>query len=113
MDIGRITLLYKGVLKIKIEKAAVPIPIDCIIHAKSLAMIGGISKSRVKTGKATAPPPSVVAPAIKEPKPIVSVMGQKLINFDQLLERVIPRHHKRRIVRVKVIIKSFFCVLFI
>ena len=42
---------------------------------KSLAIEGGILRARVMTGKATAPPPSDVAPPIAEPKIIVIVIG--------------------------------------
>ena len=40
---------------------------------KSLAMVGLMPKARVMTGKATAPPPSEVAPATMAPKIIVTV----------------------------------------
>ena len=43
-------------------KAAAVIPQDWIISEKSRAIEGGILKARVMTGKATAPPPSLVIP---------------------------------------------------
>ena len=46
----------------KILKAAADIPQDWIIKEKSRATEGGILKARVMTGKATAPPPSLVIP---------------------------------------------------
>jgi hypothetical protein len=39
---------------------------------KSLAMVDDMFNARVMTGKATAPPPSEVAPAIMAPKTIVT-----------------------------------------
>jgi hypothetical protein len=41
---------------------------------KSLATAGSIFKAKVMTGKATAPPPSEVAPATMDPKTMVMVM---------------------------------------
>ena len=43
-------------------KAAAVIPHDCIIREKSLATAGATLRARVITGKATAPPPSLVIP---------------------------------------------------
>ena len=43
---------------------------------KSRATLGGIWNPRVITGKATAPPPSLVAPAMKEPNAMVTLMNQ-------------------------------------
>jgi hypothetical protein len=51
------------------------LPQDCVINEKSLAIVGLIFKTRVMTGKATAPPPSEVAPATIDPKIMVMVMG--------------------------------------
>jgi hypothetical protein len=51
-------------------------PIDCMAKPKFRATSGGILKMSVMTGKATAPPPSALAPAIKEPKTIVRDMNQ-------------------------------------
>merc|ERR1711962_179943 len=55
----------------KIVKAAADIPQDWIIKLKSLATAGLIPSARVITGKATAPPPSLVIPATKAPKTMV------------------------------------------
>ena len=43
-----------------------------IMREKSLATLGSISSSRVITGKAMAPPPSLVAPATVAPSTMVS-----------------------------------------
>ena len=49
----------------KIVKAAAVIPQDWIISEKSRATAGDMLKARVMTGKATAPPPSLVIPKQK------------------------------------------------
>eukprot|EP00615_Pteridomonas_danica_P003227 CAMPEP_0114343988 /NCGR_PEP_ID=MMETSP0101-20121206/11064_1 /TAXON_ID=38822 ORGANISM="Pteridomonas danica, Strain PT" /NCGR_SAMPLE_ID=MMETSP0101 /ASSEMBLY_ACC=CAM_ASM_000211 /LENGTH=86 /DNA_ID=CAMNT_0001479075 /DNA_START=1282 /DNA_END=1542 /DNA_ORIENTATION=+ len=51
--------------------AAAVIPTDCIKNEKSRATIGDIPKTSVITGKATAAPPSDVAPASIDPNIIV------------------------------------------
>src|SRR6056297_422980 len=68
---------------------AMVIPMDCIRNEKTLASCGSISNSLVKTGNATAPPPSEVAPAIKYPNTIVSEIGQVSANMG---------HHSRIII---------------
>ena len=55
----------------KMVKAAAVIPQDWIIRLKSLATEGAMPRARVITGKATAPPPSLVMPATVAPKIIV------------------------------------------
>ena len=50
-------------------------PQHWIMNEKSLAMDGVRCRTSVITGKATAPPPSAVAPPINEPIIIVIVMG--------------------------------------
>jgi hypothetical protein len=42
------------------------------MREKSLAIVGWIPKAKVMTGKATAPPPSEVAPAMTAPKTMVT-----------------------------------------
>jgi predicted HAD superfamily phosphohydrolase YqeG len=42
---------------------------------KSLAMVGDKWRTSVMTGKATAPPPSAVAPPMKDPTSMVMVIG--------------------------------------
>ena len=44
------------------------------MREKSLAIAGLIFRAKVMTGKATAPPPSEVAPATMEPKIMVMLM---------------------------------------
>jgi hypothetical protein len=48
---------------------------------KSLATDGASFRMRVITGKATAPPPSEVAPPMKDPMSIVTVIGKYLGKF--------------------------------
>ena len=55
----------------KMVKAAAVIPQDWIIRLKSLATAGAILRARVMTGKATAPPPSLVMPATVAPSIMV------------------------------------------
>jgi hypothetical protein len=45
------------------------------MREKSLATEGANLRTRVITGKATAPPPSEVAPPMKDPISMVMVMG--------------------------------------
>ena len=61
-------------------KLAIIIPKDWIISEKSLAIEGFILKNKVMIGKATAPPPSEVAPAMKEAKIIVTLINQFFSN---------------------------------
>jgi hypothetical protein len=65
-------------------------PIDWIIKEKTLASADGIPSTFVKTGNATAPPPSDVAPAIKEPKIIVSVTRHCAKTEGQSLSAMTP-----------------------
>ncbi len=44
---------------------------------KSLATAGGMCKANVMTGKATAPPPSDVAPPMKDPNAMVIDIGYR------------------------------------
>ena len=46
-----------------IENVAAVIPTDWMIMLKSLATVGWTAKASVITGKATAPPPTLVIPA--------------------------------------------------
>jgi hypothetical protein len=48
---------------------------------KSLAMVDDMFNARVMTGKATAPPPSEVAPAIMAPKTIVTESKYRLEKY--------------------------------
>ena len=64
----------------KITREAQVIPTDWIIREKSRATEGDILKPSVITGNATAPPPSLVAPAINEPNNIVIDIGQLCSN---------------------------------
>ena len=57
----------------QIENAAAVIPTDWIRNEKSLATGGATFNAKVKTGNAIAAPPSLVAPAIMEPKTIAMV----------------------------------------
>ena len=61
----------------KMVKAAAVIPQDWIIRLKSLATEGEIPRARVITGKATAPPPSLVIPATVAPN--IMVMDSKYL----------------------------------
>ena len=58
------------------NKAAAVIPTDCMAKLKFRATEGFISKINVITGKAIAPPPSELAPAMNDPKTMVSDMNQ-------------------------------------
>ena len=51
------------------------LPQHWIIMEKSLATEGDRWRTKVMTGNATAPPPSDVAPPIKEPTSMVMVIG--------------------------------------
>merc|ERR1719500_234581 len=55
----------------KMVKAAADMPQDWIIKLKSRATAGLMPRASVITGKATAPPPSLVIPATRAPKIIV------------------------------------------
>ena len=52
-------------------KVAATMPTVWIIMEKSLATGGVMPSTRVMTGKATAPPPTEVAPATSAPKTMV------------------------------------------
>mmetsp|Transcript_38516 Transcript_38516/g.96952 ORF Transcript_38516/g.96952 Transcript_38516/m.96952 type:complete len:207 (-) Transcript_38516:143-763(-) len=64
----------------RIKKDALVIPKLWIIIEKSLATSGFTFRMSVITGKAIAPPPSLEAPAIKEPKSMVKVRGHPSSN---------------------------------
>ena len=53
-------------------------PTDWMASANHLALSGVTCSTLVNTGKATAPPPSQVAPAINEPKIMVVATAQCL-----------------------------------
>jgi len=71
--------LGSNLLQVKVcsdrVRAHIYLPQDCTMNEKSLATEGGICKAKVMTGKATAPPPSDVAPPIKDPNAIVMDIG--------------------------------------
>ncbi len=64
----------------RMKRPAIVIPTDWIINAWVRAVEAGTSRSLVKTGNATAPPPAGVEPAMKEPNSIVIEAGQNSAN---------------------------------
>lgn len=73
---------------------------------KFLAESGGIFINKVITGKAIAPPPSALAPAIKDPKIIVTVMVQyseKRCHFSNTVIKI-DQHARAAAVATKILV---------
>ena len=70
-----LTIMYLHIYRCNLGQISIGrvSPVDWIKMEKSLAMVGLMPKAKVMTGKATAPPPSEVAPATMAPKIIVTV----------------------------------------
>ena len=68
-------------------------PTAWIKREKSRATLGAILKPSVMTGNATAPPPSLVAPAMNEPNAIVTLMNQFSANRPKRSPRTMPVSH--------------------
>ena len=66
-----------------ITSAAATMPTDWIIREKSRATWGSMPKPRVMMGNATAPPPSLVVPAMNDPSAMVADMSQYSMNNGQ------------------------------
>lgn len=80
IDILKMVIHGIGICMKYIDRLAIPIPTVCIMSEKSLAHSGSILNTSVITGKATAPPPSEVAPAINDPNTMVRDMNQLSLN---------------------------------
>ncbi len=65
-----------GTLRTMMTSPAMVMPTAWIMRPNVAAVCGSMWSALVKTGKATAAPPSAVAPATKEPSVIVSDTGQ-------------------------------------
>ena len=59
-------------------------PTAWIMSAWVRAVVAATSRTLVKTGNATAPPPAGVDPAMNEPNTIVTEAGQNSTNSDHL-----------------------------
>lgn len=78
IDEKNMTFFSINILDFKITSVAAVIPTLCIAREKLRAIAEEVSKMSVKAGNATAPPPSAVAPAMKDPKTIIAETGQYL-----------------------------------